>query len=164
VRVPSLYDWLTLNITGLRPVRIGGALLAAATLMAGCSSGGFLQAPMPNGQYTIRQVGSLTAAPMTFQVPLPVNGGFSLSISEQNYSAQFQATMVSFTGPTSESCYTVGMDPTGTVAIFSPRQAPPLDGAANAASPCGMPGTDIEGVRITDQKLNSIVVYFEDSL
>jgi hypothetical protein len=88
--------------------------------------------------------------------PLVVVGGFSVSLSELNYTGPFSATIVSFTAPTTESCYTVAMDASQTVAIFTPRAAPPISAPPSPAptSQCGSPDYDTETVLFEDQRGN----------
>lgn len=87
--------------------------------------------------------------------PSPVSGGFSIFISENGYAGPFTATIISFTASSANACYTVGMDSTATVAIFTPRSAPTANG------PCGH-GTDTEGVLFTDQHGNYNEQFFSN--
>jgi hypothetical protein len=105
-------------------------------------------------------LGSTTPLATSAGSPLAVTGSFSVSLSESNYSATFLATVVSFTAPTTESCYAVTMDSAGTIAIFTPRAAPPISGPSTAPSPCAQIGTDVEGVLFQDQQNHTSQQFF----
>jgi hypothetical protein len=89
----------------------------------------------------------------TLTQPAAVSGGFSVFLSESAYSGPFAATIISFTAASASSCYTVAMDSTQTVAIFTPRSAPTPTG------PCGH-GSDTEGVLFTDLHGNYVEQFF----
>src|ERR1700676_30902 len=95
-------------------------LFLAFSAMQGCSSGGgIFQPPKASGVI----VGSLsgTSDPLSTSptAPLIVNNGFFITLKEDNYSASFSAAIVSYTAPTTQSCYTVTMDATQKIALFT---------------------------------------------
>jgi hypothetical protein len=138
------------------------ASMLLIVLGTGCSSGGgIFQPPKSSGVVVATQVGgsAMSTSPGS---PLLVNGGFSVTLSESNYSAPFTATIVSYTAPTVGPCYTVSMDVTGTVATFTPRAAPPVSGSTTGPSPCLQLGTDVESVLFQDQQKHTNQQYFEN--
>ena len=138
---------------------LAAALCAVATL-AGCASGGGLfQPPKASGTIVATRVGTSTPLATSATNPLPVSGAFSVALSEANYAATFTATIVSFTAPTTQSCYSVAMDGTGTIATFTPRAAPPI-GGGTGPSPCSQTGMDVEAVLFQDQQKNSNLQYY----
>jgi len=144
-------------------------LLAAASMvfgiLAGCSSGGgIFQPPKSSGMIVAQQVGGAAPLSTSASNPLIVNGSFSIALSEANYSATFTAQIVSFTAQTTQSCYTVSMDPTGTIATFTPRAAPAIGGGTTTPSPCAQPGSDVEAVLFQDQQKHSNEQFFENQL
>ena len=145
--------------------RTGRALLVAASMqLTSCASGGgIFQAPKASGTIHARFVGTNVDLSSSSLSPTAVHNGFSIVLSEADYSAQFTATIVSFTAPATASCYTVQMDPSGTVATFTPRAAAPLSGAAGATSPCTPPSDDVEGVLFADQQQHSAPGYFKNT-
>jgi len=151
------------NRAGVASLRLVGLILAGAALSVGCSSGGFLKPANPTGQFQIRELGTSTYAVTSPSSPLPVHGSFSLAISEQNYSAQFQVTIASYTGPVVKPCYSPTMDSTGTIATFSLQASLPIGGSSGSTSPCALLGDDVEGALIEDQRGNKALVYFENA-
>lgn len=144
-------------------LRALAAGMLAVSALSGCASGGgIFQAPKSSGTIVATRVGTTTPLATSMANPLLVSGGFSISLSEANYSATFTAAIVSFTAPTTQSCYTVAMDGTGTIATFTPRAAPAI-GGGTGPSPCSQPGNDIEGVLFQDQQKNSNEQFFEFS-
>jgi hypothetical protein len=129
-------------------------------VLGGCASGGGLfQAPKSSGMIVATRVGTSTPLATSSTNPLMVSGSFSVALSESNYSATFTAAIVSFTAPTTQSCYTVAMDGTGTIATFTPRAAP-ATGGGTGPSPCSQTGSDVEGVLFQDQQKNSNLQFF----
>ena len=165
-------------------------IFALAIAPAGCSSGGgIFQPPKSSGVIIAKLVGSSTPLATTMSSPQVEQNGFSVVLSEDNYSASFSALVVSFTAPTTESCYVITMDSTGTIATITPRNAPGLGPSAPAStsptpsssptpnpspstspspSPSPLPGgpcfsvTDVEGIRFSDQQNHQNIQYFEN--
>lgn len=138
-------------------------MLSVVIGVAACSSGGgIFQAPKPSGVIEARFVGSDTVLVSSAAAPLIVHNGFSVTLREQNYSAQFSAIIASFTAPTTQSCYIVNVDGTGKVATFTPRTATPIASPPPASNPCTPPSSDVESVLFQDQAGHSLTHYFQN--
>lgn len=134
--------------------RLAAPLIILALI--GCSGGGPFSLPAPSGIITEQVVGQSTVVPATsLTSPLQVHNGFSLLLSEGHYTDIFSATILSFTAPT--ACYTVAIDQTGKVAVFTPVVGPPPP----APPTCPFPG-DVESVRIKDVQNHSTIVFFQN--
>jgi hypothetical protein len=177
----------------VRAARLIGALMVPVAVSAiGCAGGGLFQ-PGPSGTVVARLVG--TTAVLNYHTPaspLPVTNAFAVQLSEAHYYAQFNASIISYTAPTTSACYMVTMDSTGTIASFTPVNAssigplptptPPAIPSATP-TPAGTPGPtptpspspgpstapgpcfaypDVEGVRFSDQQNHTDIQYFEN--
>jgi hypothetical protein len=139
------------------------ALLLVAA--ASCSSGGgIFQPPKASGVVVASLPGSSTPLSTSPSAPLIVNDAFSIALREDNYAASFSAAIASYTAPTTQSCYTVAMDATQKIAVFTPHAAPPIGGTSTSPSPCNQPGNDVESALFQDQQGNKTVLYFENQL
>ncbi len=121
-----------------------------ATWLGSCSSGGLLQPPKSSGIIGMTLVGPET--PLSQASVLDIVGGFAVQLFEQNYNAQFNASMTTFTAPTQNSCYTVAMDTTGRIATFTPRASP--------APVCLQIGSDVETALFVDQQMHQNTLSF----
>ncbi len=138
----------------------GAVALALAVVLYGCSSGGgIFQAPKASGVIVASLTGGNAALASSPSAPLIVNNAFSVTLREDNYAASFSAAIVSYTAPVTQPCFTVTMDATQKIAIFTPRTAP----AAAVPNPCTQPGNDVEGALFQDQQGNKLLLYFENA-
>ena len=122
------------------------ASLTLSALLAGCSGGGPFSLPAPSGTIVEQVVGQSTVVPATsLSAPLQVHNGFSLVLSEAHYSDIFSATILSHTAP--NAMYSVAMDPSGKVAIFTPS---------------GFFAGDVESVQLKDVQGHTAIVFFQN--
>lgn len=134
----------------------------ALVLLQACSSGGgIFQPPKSSGLIVASLTGSSAPLVTSLAAPLVVNNAFSVTLREDNYDATFAASIVSYTAPATQSCYTVTMDGTQKIALFTPRSAPPA-GTTSPPNPCSQPASDVEGALFQDQQGNKLTLYFEN--
>jgi hypothetical protein len=134
--------------------RVGFALGALCAALQACSSGGgIFQPPKSSGVIVASLPGTSDALTTSPSAPLIVNNAFSVTLREDNYAAAFSASIVSYTAPAPQACYTVTMDSTQKVALFTPR----------AVAPCTQPGNDVEGALFQDQQGHKLLLYFENA-
>ncbi|MGH7736351.1 MAG: hypothetical protein ACREMP_00530 [Candidatus Tyrphobacter sp.] len=129
------------------------ALFAALILsLTACSNGsGFLNLfpPKPSGTINLVLVGGNgKTMDTTASSPQAVSGGFSLSVSEQNYSGYFTATIVSYSSPATGPCYTPGGTSNSTL-TFAPSSA------------TGCSGLTVEGIQVTDDAGHSTTQFVQ---
>ncbi len=96
-------------------------------------------------------------APNYYAAPQPA---FQMTISEPNYSGKFTAFISYFSAPLNTSCYTVTMDPSGTVASFVPYTANSMGTVTCSAATVPAVTTTVEGALIEDSLGNSAILYF----
>lgn len=145
-------------MSGPIPLRTFGALVALIAFAA--CHGPLLEPPKPNSQIVADVVDGPYMDATTKSNPYLTLGSFSVLLSEGNYTAQFGASIDSYTATTTGPCYTVSMNASGNIATFTPTNATAIAGSSQA-NPCSIPASDLEGALFNDQNGHAIQVYFE---